>query len=60
MLGFLILLMDYNLKDDKFKSAFISAVAVFSIDVNCGWKDVLGFMLTILAIIIVIRMLVLY
>ena len=34
VLGFLILLMDYNLKDDKFKSMFISTVAVFGIDVN--------------------------
>jgi len=34
VLGFLILLIDYDLKDNKFKSAFISAVAVFSIDIN--------------------------
>jgi len=60
VLGFLILLMDYNLKDNKFKSAFVSAVAVFSIDVNCRWKNVLGFMLIILVVIIVVRMLVLY
>jgi len=36
VLGFLILLMDHNLKDDKFKSAFVSAVAAFSIDINRG------------------------
>ena len=59
-MGFLILLIDHDLKDDEFKSAFISAVAAFSIDINHGWKDALGFMLTISAIVTVMRMLVLY
>jgi hypothetical protein len=60
ILEFLLLLLDYNLKDDKYKSILISIAAVFRVDSNCGWKSALSYTLTILAIITVIRMLVLY
>jgi len=34
ILEFLLLLLDYNLKDDKYKSILISIVAVFRVDSN--------------------------
>jgi hypothetical protein len=36
ILEFLLLLLDYNLKDDKYKSILISAAVVFKVDSNCG------------------------
>jgi hypothetical protein len=36
VLEFLLLLLDYNLKDDKYKSVLISIAAVFRVDSDCG------------------------
>jgi len=60
VLEFLLLLLDYNLKDDKYKSVLVSVAAVFRVDSNYGWKSALSYTPTISAIVTVIRMLVLY
>ena len=36
ILGFLLLLLDYNLKDNKYKSALVSAVVVFRVNKDYG------------------------
>ena len=36
ILEFLLLLLDYNLKDDEYKSVLISAAAVFGVSNNCS------------------------
>jgi hypothetical protein len=36
VLEFLLLLLDYNLKDNKYKSVLISIAAVFKVDSNCS------------------------
>ena len=36
ILKFLLLLLDYNLKDNKYKSILISTVAVFRVSNNCN------------------------
>jgi hypothetical protein len=35
ILGLLALLLDYHLKDNKYKSALVSATAVIGVDGNC-------------------------
>ena len=60
VLEFLLSLLDYNLKDNKYKSVLISAAVVFRVDNNYSQKSALSYTPIILAIIIVIRMLVLY
>ena len=36
VLVFLLALLDYNLKDNKYRSAFVSASAVLGVDDSCG------------------------
>jgi hypothetical protein len=36
VLEFLLSLLDYNLKDDKYKSVLISAAAIFRVNSNCS------------------------
>jgi hypothetical protein len=36
VLEFLLSLLDYNLKDDKYKNVLVSAAAVFRVDSDCG------------------------
>ena len=36
VLEFLLLLLDYNLKDDKYKSVLVSVAVVFRVDNNRG------------------------
>ena len=36
ILKFLLLLLDYNLKDNEYKSVLISTVAVFKVNNNCN------------------------
>ena len=36
ILKFLLLLLNYNLKDNKYKSILISTVAVFGVSNNCN------------------------
>ena len=57
---FLLALLDYNLKDNEYRSAFISASAVLGVDNIRGWKDLLIYTPTMSAIITVVKMLVLY
>jgi hypothetical protein len=60
MLAFLISLLDYYFKDDKYTSVFISTAAVLGVDTNHRWKDLLVYTPMISAIVTVARMLVLY
>jgi hypothetical protein len=36
ILEFLLLLLDYNLKNNKYKSVLISIAVVFKVDSNCN------------------------
>lgn len=60
ILGFLLSLLDYNLRDDEYKSALVSAVVVFGVNKDRSWKSPLVYTPTISAIITVVKMLVLY
>ena len=60
VLVFLLALLDHNLKDNKYRSVFVSALAVLGVDNIRGWKDLLIYTPIMSAIIIVIKMLVLY
>jgi hypothetical protein len=52
--------LDYNLKDNEYKSALVSAAAVFRVNKDCGWKSPLVYTPIISAIVTVAKMLVLY
>ena len=55
-----MLLLDYYLKDNKYKSAFVSATAVLGVDVNYSQKDLLAYTPNISAIVTITQILVLY
>ncbi|KAG9191444.1 hypothetical protein G6011_09532 [Alternaria panax] len=60
VLGLLLSLLDHHLKDDEYKSAFVSATAVMGVDGDRGWKDPLVYTPIISAVVTIARMLVLY
>jgi hypothetical protein len=60
ILGLLVSLLDHHLKDDEYKSAFVSATAVMGVDGDRRWKDPLAYTPIISAIVTIARMLVLY
>ena len=57
---FLLALLDHNLKDNEYRSAFVSASAILGVDNIRGWKDLLIYTPTMSAIITVAKILVLY
>ena len=55
----LISVLDHHLKDDEYKSAFVSAKAALEVIGDRDWKDSLAFAPVISAVIAIARMLVL-
>jgi hypothetical protein len=60
VLTFILLLVDYDVKDNKYRNALVSAIVILGIDSETAWTLAINYTSTILAIITVVKMFVLY
>jgi hypothetical protein len=60
VLEFVLALLDHDIRDHEYSSAFVSAMAVLGVDVERGWKEPFIYTPTLSAVVTVARMLVLF